>query len=267
MQRSFPTLIALVVLATARRVSRSRTEVVPSGRCRHRRLPHWAVLLSQVIVAAASPRLLLDSETLLIGFPLGFIILFFVRWQSATGVQQPAGFSRGLSMQELRAEIDGYESTIRRAIRIETGACIVVAVAFLASLWSSAPLMNKIGSGFTSAAALFIVWYLYRHARVRPIPASLGFGDSITAYRSDLERRRRMSRTYGWWYVMPLAIGIWLMVIAPQLQRPDSLISAALGTLALAAVSAVLVLVQRGLAQKAQQRIDQLDFVSERTQA
>jgi len=224
------------------------------------------VLLSQLILAATAPGLVLTPMTLGVGFPLGFVVLFFVRWQSPTGIHQPRGISSGISMQELRTEIVHYESTIRRAIRIETGACIFVAIAFQPVLWGSAPLIVRIGGGFTSAAALFIAWHLYRHARVQPIPENLGFTDSIAAYRNDLERRRRMSRTYGWWYVAPLAMGIWLMGIAPLLQRPDSLFSAALGTIILAAVSAILVLVHRGLAQKAQQRIDQLGLASEKTQ-
>ena len=226
-----------------------------------------AVLLSQAILAATSSALLLSRDTLLVGFPLGFVVLFFVRWQSPTGFHQPPGFARSISMQELRTEIATYESTIRRAIRIEIGACIVVAVFFLGVLWSPAPLIAKIGGGFTSAAALFICWFLYRHARVRPIPATFGFVESIATFRADLERRRRLSKSYGWWYVMPLGVGMALMVIGPQLQNPDSLLSAAVSALILLAVCAILVLLHRGIAQKFQKRIEQLGLVSERVQA
>ena len=261
-----PTLITLVVLAMRdvyREVAPKWLRVVAVDIA----IAASGVLLSQLIFAATAPGLLLTRDTLLGGFPLGFVILFFVRWQSPSGVHQPPGFSRGISMQELRAEINQYESTIRRAIRIEIGACILVALGFQVLFWSPAPLISRIGAGFTSAAALFIIWYLHRYARVRPIPENFGFADSIAAYRADLKRRRRMSKTYGWWYVMPLATGFWLMGIAPQLQRPDSQLSAALSTLVLAAVSAILVLVHQGFARKTQRRIEQLGIVSERTQA
>jgi len=223
-----------------------------------------AVLLSQAVLSATYPALLLNQVTLQVGFPFGFVILFFVRWQTPTGFHQPPGFARHISMQELRTEIVGYESTIRRAIRIEIGACVVVAMTFFGMMWAPGPLVSKIGSGFTSAAALFIMWFLHRHARVRPIPDTLGFAESIATYRADLERRQRLSKSFGWWYVMPLGIGIGLTGIGPQLQRPDSLLSAALSALVLVAVGAILALVHRGIARKALTRSEHLAVVSER---
>lgn len=224
------------------------------------------VLLSQAILAWSASPLLLTRGTLLIGFPLGFIVLFFVRLQNPTGFHQPPGFARSISMQELRTEIVQYEARIRRAVRIEMGACSLVAACFAGFfLWLPVPLIGKIGSGFTTAAALFIAWFLYRYGRVRPIPANLGFTESITAYRADLERRRWLSQSYGWWYVMPLMIGMGLMIIGPQLQRPNPLPGVSLTALILTAIGAALVLVQQAAARKAQRRIDQLGVVSERT--
>jgi len=226
-----------------------------------------AVLLSQAILAAAASELLLTRATLQVGFPLGFVIAFFVRWQTPTGFHQPPGFARSISMLELRTEIVGYESTMRRAIRIEIGACIFVAAAFFCMLWAPAPLITKIGGGVTSLAALFIMWFLHTYARVRPIPDTFGFAESIAGYRADLERRRRLSKSYGWWYVMPLGIGMGLMVIGPQLQRPDPLLRVALSAVVLATVGAILVLIHRRVAHKVQRRIEQLGLVSERVPA
>ena len=226
-----------------------------------------AVLMSQAFVSAAYPGLLLTRETLLVAFPFGFVLLFFARWQTPTGFYQSPVFSRSISMQELRTEIVGYEKTVQRAIRIEIGACVLVAAAFFVMLWGPAPFIAKVGIGFTSVAALFIMWFLYRHARVRPTPDTLGFAESIATYRAELERRRRLSMSFGWWYVMPLGIGFGLMVIGPQLQRPGSLPGAALSALILIAVCAVLVLLHREVARKTQQRIEQLGLISERVQA
>lgn len=66
---------------------------------------------------------------------------------------------------------------------------------------------------------------------------------------------------------MPLGIGLGSMVIGPQLQRPDLLLSAVISALILLAVCAILVLQHREVARKAQQRIEQLGLVSERAQA
>jgi hypothetical protein len=226
------------------------------------------VLLSQAVLAAAAPELMLTRETLRVGFPIGFVILYFVRLQSPTGSHRSPAFARSMSMQELRAEIVTYESIIRRAVRIEIGACIVVALAFSAFvLVQHAPLIVRIGQGLTAAAAVFICWFLYRYGRVRPIPTGLGFTETVAAYRSDLERRRQLSVSYAWWYVAPLSIGLAVMFFGPELQRPNSLPTTALGIAIFAAIGSVLVLAQCGVARRTQQRIDQLAIVQEKADA
>jgi hypothetical protein len=258
-----PTLISLVVLAL-RDVYRDVTPKWFRAVAVDMAIAASAVLLSQAMLAATGSELLLTRATLQVGFPFGFVIVFFARWQTPTGFHQPPGFARSVSMQELRTEIVGYETTIRRAVRIEIGACIFVAAAFFCMLWAPAPLITKIGGGVTSLAALFIMWFLYTYARVRPIPETFGFVETVVGYQAELERRRRLSRSYGWWYVMPLSIGMGLMVIGQQLQHPDPLLRAAVSALILATVGAILVFVHRGLARKAQRRIEQLGQVSER---
>ncbi len=259
---TIPTLITLLALAL-RDAYREAAPKWPRAIAIDMVIAATGVLLSQLILTLTLPALLLTRDTLLVGFPLGYIILFFVRLQSPGGLHQPPGFARSLSMQELRTEIALYEATIRRAIRIEIGACIVVAVCFAGFLWAPAPLIGKIGGGLTSTAALFIWWFLHRYGRVRPIPDHLGFSESIAAYRADLERRRRLSKSYVWWYVLPLTIGMGLMIISPQLQRGKSLFSILLTVLILAAVGGILVIVQRAAAHKMLQRLEQLGVVTE----
>jgi hypothetical protein len=260
---TIPTLITLVALAL-RDAYREAAPKWPYAIAVDMAIAAAGVLLSQLILAVTIPALMLTRDTLLVGFPLGYAILYFVRLQSPGGFHRPPGFARSLSMQELRTEIDLYEATIRRAVRIEIGACIVVAVCFAGFLWAPAPLIGKIGGALTSAAALFVWWFLHRYGRVRPISANLGFTDSIAAYRADLEHRRRLSKSYLWWYVMPLMTGICLMIIGPQLQRGKSLLSVLLTVLILAAIGGILVAVQRAAAHKLLQRLEQLGVVSEK---
>ena len=262
----FPTLLTLAVLALrdvyrAPISSWARASVVDVA------IAAGAVLLSQALFAFAAPALVLNRETLLLGFPAGFVILFFMRLQSPPGFTHAHSFERTLSLEALRAEIAAYERIIRRAVRIEIGACIVVSVAFFAIAWNAAPLLTRIGSALTSAAGLFVLWFLHRYVRVRPIPADRDFPGTIAAYRADLEHRRRLSNSYAWWYVLPLTIGIAVMVIGPQLQRPGMLPGAAVSALILAAVGTLLVLVQKAAAGKALRRIDQLRVLEEKMPA
>jgi hypothetical protein len=260
-----PTLMTLAALAL-RDVYRGTTPSWPRAAALDVAIAASGVLLLEGILSITAPALLLSRDTLLIGFPLGFFVLFGVRLQIPTGFHQPPGFARSLSMQELRTEITTYETVVRRAVRVEMAACAFVAVCFFGFLWAPSPLINKIGGGFTSAAALFIGWFLHRFARVRPIPANLGFADTIAAYRADLERRRRLSRSYVWWYVVPLSIGMSLMMIGPQLQRPGSLTGVMLTLLVIIAIGVLLVSIQQVAARKALQRMEQLGLVSEKTQ-
>jgi hypothetical protein len=266
-----PTLITLITLAL-RDVYRGVTPKWSRAAAIDIAIAASGVLLSQALLLLAAPSLLLTRDTLLVGFPLGFVILFAVRLQSPTGFHQPPGFARSISMQELRVEITQFETTIRRAVRVEMVACIAVALIFLVAFpWSPSPSPSppvaKVGSVLTGAAALFVWWFLHRYGRVRPIAETLGFGESIVAYRAELERRRRLSQSYGWWYVTPLMTGMGLMMIGPQLQRPNSLFGVSLTVLILVAVGVILVLVHRAGARKAEQRIEQLRVVSEKMES
>lgn len=258
-----PTVITLAALAL-RDVYRGVTPKWPRAAALDVGIAAAAVLSCQAILAIAAPSLLLTRDTLMIGFPLGFLLLFGVRLQSPGGFQRPPANTSSISMQELRMEIAVYESTIRRAIRVEMVACAFVAVVFCGFLFSPAAPVARIGAGVTAASAAFIYWFLHRHGRVDPVSSDLGFAETVAAYRTDLERRQRLSKSYVWWYVTPLMTGMALMIVGPQLQRPGALRGALLTALVLAAFGVLLVLLQRGVARKSQLRADQLGLVNEK---
>jgi hypothetical protein len=201
-----------------------------------------------------------------VGFPLGFIILFFVRLQSPTGFQQPRGaYPKSVSIDELRTEISTYETLVRRAIRIELGACLVVGACFSAfAIWLPASLIGKIGCGLVAASAVFIAWFLMRYARVREIPKNIGFADTMAAYRGDLQRRYRLSRTFTWWYVLPLSLGVIVMIVGLQLQKPGGLAGALFATAIIVIVGGSLTLMQRAAGAGLKLRIEQLEDSSEK---
>jgi hypothetical protein len=259
-----PTLITLAVLAL-RDVYRGATPKWPRAAAVDVGLAAAVVLIGEAIVFMAAPALVLARDTLTIGFPLGFLILFGARLQIPGGFHQPAASARSLSIAELRSEITVYEKTIRRAVRVEMVACAFVAVFFCGFFWSPSPLIAKVGAGVTAVSAAFIYWFLRRYARIDPVASDLGFAESIAAYRKELERRQWLSKTYVWWYVVPLMTGMALMIVGPQLQRTGSLRGALITALVLVAFGVLLVLLQKSAAQKARVRADQLDLVNERT--
>ena len=82
------------------------------------------VAVSQGLVALLAPELLLSKPALVVGFPFSCILLFFLRLQSGGAGQIAPLPSRTLSLQELTNEIRGSEALVRRAVRIEIGACV-----------------------------------------------------------------------------------------------------------------------------------------------
>lgn len=225
-----------------------------------------AVLVWQLLVWWLAPALLLSRETLAGGFPLGMIILYFVRLQSPSGFQPPSSFSaQRLSFEELRTEIAVSETLIRRAVGIEIGACVFVCLCFLAyALWAPAPPVARLGFATVTAGAAFVGGFLWRHGRVRPIPAEAGFAATVQTYRSDLARRARLSRRYFWWYVLPLFAGPVSVTIGLLTQRPDAWRNALVTLAVFAAVGTLLTLVHLAMAAKMQKRAEQLQTATEK---
>lgn len=226
-----------------------------------------AVLLSQALLWIAAPALVLNRAALLVGLPLGLIIVYFVRLQSPTGISLATRSAPQPTLGQLRGEIAACERLIRRAVVIELGACVIVIPIFVAFLmWSPAPPIIRIGCALTVLGALFVAAFLWRYVRVRPIPVDLDFGTTVQRYRIELERRRRLSRSYLWWYIVPLSVGIGVTIIGPQLQRPGGARGAVLSAAIIVALFAMLTLLQFGAAAKTQKRIYQLGVVSEKSE-
>ncbi len=223
------------------------------------------VLLSQGILWWRAPALLLNRPALLVGFPLGLGILYFLRLQSPTGVLLAGRLAPQLSLGQIRGEIALRDTVIRRAVTIELGACVAVSAIFAAiMLWSPAPPIIRLGCGLTVLGAVFVAAFLWRFVRVRPIPTDLDFGETVRRYHIELERRRRLSRNYAWWYLAPLGVGTVVTIIGSQLQRPGGVRGAALSALVIGALFGLLTLLQLVEAAKTQKRMDQLALVTEK---
>jgi len=222
-----------------------------------------AVLLSQAVLWLVAPTLVLTRPTLLVGLPLGLILLYFLRVQSPTGVSLPNGFTRQLSLGQIRAEIATRDRVIRRAVGIEMCACVIVAAVFAGFvLWRPVPPLGRIGFGLTVLGAAFVAGFLWRHVRVRPIPVDLDFAATVQRYRVELERRRGLSLNYFWWYIVPLGVGLAVSFIG--IQRPGSVHRTTVDAAFILAILALPTLLQFAAAAKMRKRIEQLALVSEK---
>lgn len=225
-----------------------------------------AVLACQGVLALLAPQMLLKPMTLMVGVPVGLGILCLIRMQFPSGFHQPPSAlrARELTAGALRAEIDAFEGVVRRAIRIELTACLIVAACLAALLWAPAALFGRVGNALTLAGLLFVAWFLWRHGRVRPVPPEAGFEEMKTAYSAELVRRTRLSRTYFWWYLLPIFAGPVTGIILTVPTRPGGARAALVGVAVFAITSVVLVVVQLGFTRRGRQRVEQLALVREK---
>jgi hypothetical protein len=223
------------------------------------------VVASQAAVALLAPDLLLSKVALFVGFPLSCVILFFVRLQLPGFEATPQTAARSISLQELTQEVRTVEALGRRAVRIEIGACLFVAVGFAVPVWAAPALITRIGHALIVASALFVGGFLYRMMRRGgSMPAGLDFAQSMAFYRALLERSRKLSRTYVWWYVLPLSIGPAVLAIGDGIHRSDPWRT--LGILGFIVVfGGILVKLHAVMARGVQKRLDQLGVTEEKT--
>jgi hypothetical protein len=223
-----------------------------------------AVLMTQAMFALFAPQWVLTNDALRIGFPIGFVLLYFLRLQSPTGFHQPLAFARTITMQDLSVEIDCHQHFLRRGIRIELGAVIVVTVFFASALVFAPSFVSKVGLALALGGAVFVGVFLFRYARPRTISRTAGFAATVDLYRAELVRRLKLSKTYFWWYVLPLSIGPIILMVAPQLAKPDSVMRVGVIFAILILIAWLLIFSQKPAIEQLQRRIDQLRLVSEK---
>jgi hypothetical protein len=224
------------------------------------------VLIFEAAIAPLAPHLLLSRQALLVGFPIGCILLFFVRLQSPGSNPLSRAIAGTMSKTEVLAEVRGLETVWRRAIRLEIGAAVVVVACVATRLWTAPELSMEIGVGsaLLAAGALFVAWFLHRHARVESIPQGLEFAQLLTSYAQALERRRELSRSFLWWYLLPLAIGPAVLAIGHALQEPKPVLAIAKTLAVIVMIGALSIQLKRSAVRTYQRRIDQLATVSEK---
>lgn len=223
-----------------------------------------AVAACEGAVALIDPGLLLNKSALLAGFPFSCALMFFMRLQMPGGEPLTPAAARSISLEALTSEVRTLERAGRRAVRIEIGACVVVAILFGVMAVIASDTLQKVGHALITLGAVFVGVFLFRLARRgRPMPEGLDFAQSIEHYRARLQLSRNLSRTYALWYVLPLALGPVVMSVG-QVLRGDKPSRAMGALLFIVAFAGLLVWLHALMARGLQKRLEQLAVTQEK---
>jgi len=239
--------------------TRSRSAAIDVG------VAAGSIFLWQALAALFAPQWLLAARALSVGIPLFCVILFLFRLQEPQATPWPPAIARTMSTTELMAEVRGLEAASQRAIRIEIFAAFMLVAICVISLLAMPP--TPLGQAFntvTAGGALFVAWFIHRHARITPVADGLEFAQSIASYRRNLEQRVHLVRTVLWWYLVPLSCGPAVLVfgIACQQANPWPVVIKSLA--GFAAIWGLILYMYQKAEQKLRRRIVQLDGTAEK---
>ena len=223
------------------------------------------MLLWQAFAALFAPQWLLPARALSVGLPIFCVLLFFVRLQAPQATSWPPAITRTMSIKDLMAEVRGFEAVSRRAIRIEIGAAFVLVAGCAVSLWAMPP--KPLGQAFnaiTAGGALFVAWFLHRHAQITPVAEGLEFTQSVASYRQNLEQQLQRARTVIWWYLLPLSAGPAVLVFGIAYQQANPWPVVIKGLAGFAAICGLILYMYQSSEQKLRRRIAQLGEVTEK---
>ncbi len=224
-----------------------------------------SALLSQAIVALVAPEYLLKLPALVLGLPIGSVLVFLLRWQASSLVPDPKlANARQITLQDLMREVRSFETLARRGVRMEIGACFVVIAAFTTYAWLAPDMLTRLGHALIASAAVFIAWWMRGWLRDVRVPDGLSFEETVRIQRERLAIGKRVYQTAIWWYVLPLSLGPILLIIRSVLGEPDPWPTLFARLALLAASACVLQCLQRLFASGMQKRMDQLALVTER---
>jgi hypothetical protein len=224
-----------------------------------------SALLSQAVVALVAPAWLLKLPALVVGLPIGCVLIFLMRWQTSGLTSDPRlANARQLTRQDLMREVRSFETLARRGVRLELGACFVVVACFTLCAWLAPDMLTRLGHALIAAAAVFIAWRLRNWVHVIPMADGLSFEESIRIQRERLAIGKRFYLSAIWWYLLPMMLGPSLLIVRSVLDEPNPWPTLFVRLALLAAVAFLLQFVQRLFASGMQKRMDQLALVTER---
>nr|TFG54542.1 MAG: hypothetical protein E4H34_02395 [Hyphomicrobiales bacterium] len=116
-----------------------------------------------------------------------------------------------ISQADLASDFHRFERSVAwRNRAIGLGGIIAVALPGSALFAGADTLAAQGGWAIAFAGGLFVVFYIFFHASVAPIPAGADFAPALNHYRIELERQSKLLRKVWWWYllsIIPAIIG------------------------------------------------------------
>jgi hypothetical protein len=160
-------------------------------------------------------------------------------------------------LPDVRRSAAGFDRRIRlrNAMEYVAGLLVIVFVS-VRGLGQPTALM-KVADGLIVAGCCLVLWQLARRASVPQAPTGAATSDLIRHYRANLARQRDALRSVWLWYLLPLAPGLMLSLIAPPQPGTPWLKLAAIGVVI--SVFAGIQWLNRKAARHLQKEIDVLD--------
>ena len=129
-----------------------------------------------------------------------------------------------MSLADIHARAETFQSRIRRRNWIEYAAAIFVIGAFVWMALSIPPLVVKIGALMIAFGAAYVCWKLHEVGRTAS-KAERDAAQSVTAFhRAELVRQRDALKTVWRWYLAPFVPGMLVFLagvsFAPELEAP-----------------------------------------------
>ncbi|MEN7536925.1 hypothetical protein [Aurantiacibacter flavus] len=176
------------------------------------------------------------------------------------------------SIEDLRAKSDAFERKIRRRNACEYIAGLIVLLWFgwIALFgpfpWTPTvipPNLIRLGAGLLMVGTVVALWQLHRRTNPLASPADSGLSSVLDHQRRQLVRQRDALRDIFFWYLLPFAPGLTVMMLAPLALSPEIGSSEWFGVLAKVSIVPLAFigwwLLSRMGARKLQKQIDAID--------
>jgi hypothetical protein len=119
------------------------------------------------------------------------------------------------------------------------------------------------GFALATLGLLTLTWLLATRARVRALPRGIGFAESLSIYRGNLEHRTWLSTRYLRWYVLLMVPGSVLLIVSHASQGSDAVQFIARFPAVGVAIEVFLTQMQNSVGAKYRRRAEQLNLVTE----
>jgi hypothetical protein len=179
----------------------------------------WPIFIGSVaaaILAAALAGLPPARVAAAFAVLVGVVVVLDMPW-----VRRPA--TRVLSIESLPDHARLFQRTIWWRNMRESVASVFVLSWSVRSFWSTDGLVERSGFLFITAGALFVLVFLNFRARSRAVPRDTDARTLLGFHRREVARQRDILLAVPYWYLLPFAPGMILLMFANPHNQPLAL--------------------------------------------